>query len=219
MSEVSYSLNDSKNIPLDKKLDSLFKSKKNGFFIELGAFDGLSQSNTAFFEFYRNWNGLLIEPSKDSFELCIKNRPNSIVINAACVSNDYTFETVKGDFNGISMASVDGVRLNSNNLVEVKAISMKKILDDLFVNGEKEINFLSIDTEGYELNVLKGLELNKYRPNYILIEIYNWDYQNIYNFLEINNYALYSCFSNYNYQDNPIWDGSHNDYLFYDKNK
>ena len=49
MSEQSYSSFDNKRNPLDKKLDNLFENKRNGVFIELGAFDGLTQSNTAFF--------------------------------------------------------------------------------------------------------------------------------------------------------------------------
>ena len=69
MAEKYYSLGDNKDIPLDKKLDILFSSKRDGVYIELGAFDGLSQSNTAFFEFYRDWTGVLIEPSKGSYEL------------------------------------------------------------------------------------------------------------------------------------------------------
>jgi hypothetical protein len=46
-----YSLSDSNNVQLDLKLDLLFNKKENGFYIELDAFDGISQSNTAFFEF------------------------------------------------------------------------------------------------------------------------------------------------------------------------
>ena len=60
MSQQYYSLSDSKGNPLDKKLDSLFNHKNNGFYIELGAFDGITQSNTYFFELNRNWSGLLI---------------------------------------------------------------------------------------------------------------------------------------------------------------
>ena len=72
MSETSYSLSDSKGIPLDKKLDILFNNKEKGFYIELGAFDGITQSNSYFFELNRNWKGILIEPSKSAFELCCK---------------------------------------------------------------------------------------------------------------------------------------------------
>lgn len=56
--DMHYSHVDSKNIPLEIKLNNLFKNMENGFFIELGANDGLFQSNTAFFEFYRNWKGI-----------------------------------------------------------------------------------------------------------------------------------------------------------------
>ena len=54
----SFSNVDNNNNFLDKKLNDLFNNKKNGFFIELGANDGLKQSNTAFFEKYMNWTGI-----------------------------------------------------------------------------------------------------------------------------------------------------------------
>ena len=98
----------------------------------MGGNDGLTQSNTAFFEFYRNWKGILIEPS----------------------------------------------------------------------------------LKGYEFEVLKGLNLNKCRPTYLLIEIYNVSFDDIHNHLTENNYKLICNFSNYNKEDNPGWDGTHNDYLF-----
>lgn len=53
--------------------------------------------------------------------------------------------------------------------------------------------------------MLKGLNLNKYRPTYLLIEIYNVSFDDIHNHLTENNY---------NKEDNPGWDGTHNDYLF-----
>ena len=214
MLEESYSLNDSKGEPLDKKLDILFNHKKDGFFIELGAFDGITQSNTYFFELYRNWKGLLIEPSKESFDLCSKNRPNSIVVNCCCVSNTYNDIKIQGDFNSTLMSSVNGERLNSNSLIQVNALTLEKILDENNIN--KEIDFLSLDTEGYELQVLEGLNLEKYRPKYLLIEIYRKDYNNILSYLQSKNYTLHSNFTNYNHIDSPIWDGTHNDFLFYD---
>ena len=218
MTTEFYALRDSKNIPLDKKLDYLFKQKQNGVFIELGAFDGITQSNTYFFELNRGWSGILIEPSKTSFDLCCKNRPNSKVINCCCVSNTYTSDAIFGDFNSTLMSSVNGDRLQSGNLIEINAMTLEKILDEN-INPSTEIDFLSLDTEGYELNVLQGLNLNKYRPKYLLIEIYSKDYDKIKDFLECNNYILQSNFTNYNKVDSPIWDGTHNDFLFCDKFK
>jgi hypothetical protein len=58
------------------------------------------------------WSGLLIEPSLKGYELCKINRPKSVSLNYACVSNDYTKDYILGDFqNNNPMASVDGTSL------------------------------------------------------------------------------------------------------------
>ena len=209
----SYSYCTSKKIQLDILLDDIFKQKTNGFFIELGANDGITFSNTAFFEFHRGWKGVLIEPSVISYNECVKNRPNSQCFNLVCVSDDYKDKTIKGDFNGGMMCSVDGKRNNATVLVECKVSTLEKILDSV---GTTTIDFLSLDTEGYEYNILCGLNLNKYRPKYMLIEVYVYDYEKILSFLKDNNYSLVDNITNYNKQDNPGWDGTHNDYLFID---
>jgi FkbM family methyltransferase len=215
MFEQSYSLTDNKGNALDKKLDNLFESKQDGIYIELGANNGLSQSNTAFLNFYRNWTGILIEPCIEGYNLCKKNRPNNIILNYGCVSNDYNYNTIKGDFqNSNLMSSIDGERLNSTNLVEVKTITLDKVFELHLQN--KNVDLISIDTEGYEYNILLGLNLQKNRPKYILVEIYNKDYEKIKNYLINHNYCLHSNFSNYNKKDNVNWDGTHNDFLFFD---
>uniref|UniRef100_A0A6C0K204 Methyltransferase FkbM domain-containing protein n=1 Tax=viral metagenome TaxID=1070528 RepID=A0A6C0K204_9ZZZZ len=212
----SFALSDSNNIPLDAKLDTIIQ-KHDGFFIELGANDGVTQSNTAFFEFYRGWKGLLIEPSREKYEECCANRPNSIVQNYACVDNSYNADHILGDFTGSLMSSVNGSRLNSSNLVSVPTTTLEKLLDNYTAPGQV-IDLLSLDTEGYELPILRGLNLEKYRPRYMLIEIYTKDFCEIVSFLLSYNYMLHSNFSNYSLETNPHWDGTHNDYLFVYKN-
>ncbi len=212
---MNYSACDNKKVSFEKKLDDIFNFKTNGFFIELGANDGFNSSNTYFFEKYREWKGILIEPSIKGYEKCKINRPNSLCLNYACVSNDYTDEFIYGDFDdNHAMGSIYGKRLNRNNLIKVKAITLENILDSYTEN--QKIDFLSLDTEGYELNILKGLNLHKYRPHYMLIEIYNYDYDKLTEFLKEKHYRLHSNFSNYNFIDNKGWDGTHNDFLFID---
>ena len=217
---MPYSANDSSGVPLEVKIDELFKQKTNGFFIELGANNGLFQSNTAFLERVRNWKGILIEPSLKGYNECKTNRPGSICLNYACVSSTYTDEFVHGDFqHNHPMASVNGERCNPNTpvsleqLCKVKANTLEKILDE---HSCSAIDFLSLDTEGYELNILQGLNLNKYRPTYLLIEIYPKEYDGIIDFLNQHKYRLHSTFSNYTKVTNPGWDGLHNDYMFVD---
>ncbi len=206
-----FGLNDSKQVPLDKKLDELFNHKEHGVFVELGAHDGLTQSNTAFFEFTRKWSGVLVEPSKSAFDLCVQNRPNSKCYNYACVSDSYTEHQINGDFTGVLMSSVNSSRLNKSASCQVNAIQLEKLLAQSNIT---HIDFLSLDTEGYELEVLNGLNLIKYRPTYLLIELYSKDFDSVVSYLSKYRYTMVENFSNYNHQDNPIWDGTHNDYLF-----
>ena len=195
---MSYSLFDCNNVPLDHKLDNFFGKKENGYFIELGGNDGI-----------------LIEPSFSAYSQCVKNRPASIVLNCACVSNDYASSTIVGDFNGHLMSSVDGKRLGSTSLVEIPVRTLSSILDE-HSKVDQQIDLLSLDTEGYELNILKGLNLNKWRPKHMLIEVYTKDFDELKKYLEEQGYTLHSNFSNYSKATNPHWDGTHNDYLFID---
>jgi hypothetical protein len=103
---------------------------------------------------------------------------------------------------------------SNTSLTAVKAYKLDDILQS---ENVKHIDFLSLDVEGYEFNVLKGLNLDKNRPVFILVEIYRYDYENITQWLKENNYDLLCNFSGYNKNENPIWDGTHNDYLFKDK--
>jgi FkbM family methyltransferase len=197
--------------PLSEKILE-YLNFENGFYIECGANDGVTQSNTLTLEKKYNWNGILIEPSVVKYKECLNNRNSkNIILNCALVSNEYKQNTIKGDFNGHLMSSVGGVRLKSGLSVEVEAKTLTSILDKYNV---KNIDFFSLDVEGYEINVLKGLDFKKYKPNYILIEVYDFEYEEIYQLMTEKNYELIKNLSDFNLTNNPAWDGTHNDYLF-----
>jgi FkbM family methyltransferase len=209
---MSYSLACSDGVPLDLKMDALFGGKRGGFFIELGAYDGLTQSNTAFFEFSRGWTGVLVEPSAEQYTKCVAARPKSHCFNYACVSDSYTDEYISGDFTSGLMSSVTG-RIDAEKS-SVPAKPLGQILDS--IPNLPPIDFISLDVEGYEQDVLEGLDLEKYRPRYMLIEVYKHKFNELSYFLDTHRYSLVENMSMYNHETNPIWDGSHNDYLFSD---
>lgn len=163
---------------------------ENGFFIEAGANDGLSQSNTALYEFSKGWKGLLVEPNKIKSDQCKANRPNSIVENYALVSKNYDGRTIRGNFHTsgyadslTAMVCDDGDYddeilsghkkriLNDGNFIEVPSTTMDSLLSKHNITS---IDFFSLDVEGYEISVLNGMDLSFYRPKYFLIEM-NYD--------------------------------------------
>lgn len=210
MSE-SYSNVTNKGVPFDLKLNKeIFFEKENGFFIELGAYDGLTQSNTAFFEKIKNWTGILIEASRDRYEECVKNRPNSKCVNTACSATDNASISFNHE-NGLMSKVVD------DGVYSCDTSTLETILDNCEV--DRNIDFLSLDVEGHELEVLEGLNLCKYRPNYMLIELWDDNEFDVKTLLYDNNYRCLGNYSKYNTRDNPSWgdSGYHNDYLFEDK--
>lgn len=210
LNAVTYSGTDCNKVPFDQKLVALMNFR-NGTFIEVGANDGLRQSNTKLFEELYGWTGILIEPSKSVFNKLQANRPLAKCFQCALGSFKEDGSYVYGDFNGDLMSSVGGTRTSAKPTYEVYMRSLQSILDEVNLS---HINFFSLDTEGYEYNILQGIDFTRTVFDYLLIEIYKWDYEKIVSFLEQKGYGLVECFSNYNPISNPGFTGIHNDYLF-----
>lgn len=199
-------LNDSKfaSSGLDNKL-SKYLNYKNGFYVELGAHDGVFSSNTYFLQKKSNWTGLLIEPSLDLFFKCVNNRGNlNIVLNYACVAFGYKKKFVEMIYSGAmtvqknknsdikdpALHAKQGMRFvkNYNQLIEF--CSRAKTLNQILIDNDirKKIDFLSIDTEGVEIEVLKGLDFDEFKFKFILIESRGID--KIIDFLKKKQYVL-----------------------------
>ena len=172
-----FALND-----LDHKLAELIPQRR-GFFIEAGGNDGLSQSNTYAFERFRRWRGMLIEPVPELARLCRANRPRAIVVPAALVADDSvtsvpmksanlmsrvagTFATKAEEVEYLRTAQ-DAQDLDGIYDIVVPARTLSSILEEHRI---VKIDLFSLDVEGYEIEVLKGLDLTRFRPTFMVVE-------------------------------------------------
>lgn len=192
---------------LDEKMLK-YLNFNNGFFIEAGANDGVSQSNTLLYEKEYGWTGLLVEPNSSKYSQCKSNRPNSIVENYALVSDSYLGDYIEGDFNHdgyaeslTSMVLDEGdwcddilrdckkEKKESSNVVKVPAITLDKLLEK---HNIQKIDFFSLDVEGYEISVLNGFDIEKYLPTYMLIETTSFENRRkvIFDYMQDRNYKV-----------------------------
>ena len=171
-----------------------------GSFIELGAYDGISQSNTLHFE-EKGWRGVLIEPLPSAFAACIRNRPMAKVFNCACVPFNYPGQTVK--MTAVGLMSLVGGSMGDRTKEEawiargeaVQAITRTEVvvpartLDSILVETKlPRPDLLVLDVEGAELQVLHGLDFGRHRPRSIVCEdSYTPD---VANFLQDMGYSL-----------------------------
>jgi len=150
---------------LDRKMLA-YLPQKGGTFVEAGANDGVSQSNTWFLETYRGWSGLLIEPVPELAHLARRFR-RSPVVNVALGPKDEdgsTLDLIEADL----MTRVDrGTESGTARRISVVMRPLSALLDEYAI---RSIDFLSLDVEGFELVALRGLDLDRHTPEFILVE-------------------------------------------------
>jgi len=158
----------------DRYLETnIFKGFKNGIFVDVGAHNGISINNTLYFEKNNSWTGINIEPIEKIYNELLINRPNCININCAVCNNDgeteficntgYT-EMISGikdtfDPRHIMRLQRDNKLTGSTSeIIKVKTKKLETIFDS---NKITHINYLSIDVEGAEFEVIKSINFNK----------------------------------------------------------
>lgn len=156
----------------------LFGKKNDGICVDVGAYDGVYLSNSYFLEL-QGWSGICIEANPKYFRLCQENRNGFACINAACVGNDQPkivklFTEQTGLYSSVYSADHESqpeTTQNSENdsFVQVKTVTLDEILKE-FLPSRDQLDILSIDVEGSELDVLKGLNIGRYRPRLIIVE-------------------------------------------------
>lgn len=196
---------------------SILTSGKPGVYLEVGANDGVRQSNTLRLEKELKWSGILIEPSVAYLDL-VKNRGRDNFFSRNALVSDDSVSEIEGLFSGSLTDSADQeinshfiARRPSNNLTEavrraiVRArkrlrkipISPNKTMTKVpattlskivYDSGFESIDLLSLDVEGYELEALKGFDF-RVRPRLFVVETRQRDALELASIFLANNYV------------------------------
>lgn len=200
-----FSIND-----LDRQLEK-YVDYDGGFYVELGANDGASQSNTYYFELKRGWRGVLVEPAPHNYLKCqeLRGRNNAVHCNA-CVRFGFEEKFVEikyADLMSVSVGmnsdldSVDA-HIDAGTDARTKTFSFGAIarpLNDILrdSNAPKTIDVLSLDVEGAEREVLLGVDHDEFRFKFMLIECRDVD--KVKEILEPAGYSVVDQFSRHDF--------------------
>lgn len=180
--------------------EHVFFNKSNGVFIDIGAHDGISFSNTYFFEKELNWHGICFEPNPDVFSALKKNR-RSFCYDMCVADYDGTSNFLKiigapemlsglvDKYDSRHLARVDLEINRDSGIKEIIPIRVCKLNTILEKHGICEVDLLCIDTEGSELDILKGIDYDAVRISVILVEN-NFRESHIKDFLSAKGFKL-----------------------------
>ena len=177
--------------------NSFFSSKKKGYFVEIGAFDGVLGSNCIHFEKSMKWDGIAIEPSTIQFEKLKLNRKCHL-INKAIATEEKEVEFLEVEEGYTQMSGILNEKYISEETIKkdprskTKKIIIKTTTFDKNIPYDKEIDYLSIDIEGGEMELLASIDFKKYNIKVISVEN---------NFPEKLNFKNFFYSNNFNYFD------------------
>ncbi|ASC71433.1 SAM-dependent methyltransferase [Halomicronema hongdechloris C2206] len=188
----------------DLILDRIFYSQKNGFYVDVGAHHPQRFSNTYYF-YLKGWHGINIDAMPGSMELFKKIRPRDINIEIPIFSKSQVltyYQFNEPALNGFS----EEISTQRNKHEKYKIISTKKlkterlsvVLEKNILNESQVIDFMNIDVEGLDYEVLKSNDWNRFRPKVLLVEdlssqnIRQFENSKVYNFLFKEDYKIYA---------------------------
>tara|TARA_B100001248_G_scaffold120242_1_gene89828 strand:- start:291 stop:1145 length:855 start_codon:yes stop_codon:yes gene_type:complete len=152
-----------------------FHNKKNGFFVEIGAFNGISGSNCFHFEKFLSWEGIAFEPSNIQYEKLKKNR-NCHLINKALAPEEKEVEFLEVEEGYTQMSGILGEKFITEDTIKndprskTNKILITTTTFEKSVPPDKDIDYLSIDIEGGEMELLDSIDFEKYSIKVISVE-------------------------------------------------
>jgi FkbM family methyltransferase len=159
----------------DIQLLKLIKKSNPGVYVDIGCWHPINASNTYFF-YLRGWKGICIDPNPELKELYKNFRPRDIFVNCAIGSREeelkyYMLNDIYSSMNTLNYDFIKDQNLDGQikKIINIPLFSLKEVLDKSIHEGDR-LDFFDIDTEGFDLDVLKSNDWKKYRPKIILTE-------------------------------------------------
>jgi len=153
---------------VDLILNDIFKNKKKGFYIDIGCHHPLINNHTYLF-YKKGWNGINIDLDFNSIDMFNFFRPKDlnrqVALSNEIVNTEFYFYHNRAAKNTISKQ----FGLDATEIKKIKTNTLDNLIYELKLQNQK-IDFVNIDVEGNELNVLKGFDLKKFKPKVILLE-------------------------------------------------
>lgn len=157
----------------DVLIDRLLGNKKTGFYVDVGAYDPSRLSNTK--RFYKNgWTGINIEPDPRKIEKFYKLRARDLNLNVGVANKngrlDY-FEFEPDTLSTFSKQAGESYKRQGFKLTGISKIPVLKLsgIFEKYSKG-KHVDFMSVDVEGYDLEVLKSNNWKKFKPKLLCVE-------------------------------------------------
>ena len=157
---------------VDLLLEHIFKNQSHGFYIDVGCQHPVMNNNT-YLLYKKGWNGINIDLDKKNIDLFNFYRKRDLNLNFAISSQegerDLFFYHDKSAINTVEKSVANYQRAQVKEIKKVKTKTLNSIIENSKFNN-LTIDFVSIDVEGHELNVIKGFDLKKYKPKVVIIE-------------------------------------------------
>ncbi len=194
----------------DLILKRIFAGKKSGFYVDVGAHHPKRFSNTYIF-YQMGWRGINIDPNPGALSLFKKYRPRDI--NLECGISDVEGQLLYYIYNDSALNSFSHKCVEKRESQQIYYIIDKKLINVYrlsnilasYLPSNILIDFMSIDAEGYDINVLKSNDWSQFRPHLLLVEDleFSFDKNEIYQFLTEQRYIfLAKTFNTVFYKDN-----------------
>ncbi|MCX7759369.1 MAG: FkbM family methyltransferase [bacterium] len=199
----------------DLILHRIFERKSEGFYVDVGAHHPFRFSNTYLF-YRKGWRGINIEPNPEAIKLFKKYRPRDINLNLAIGQGGeliyYMFnEQALNTFDkSLAMNRTKSGEYHIIKEMKIEIYPLKEVLD-MNLPDSQEIDFMNVDCEGMDLDILKSNDWSNYRPKIILVEIIPpHDIPYVLNhpiavFLQDNGYTFFAkCFNSCFFSDKTL---------------